>query len=117
MEMVQGYVGLMSAIDMKFEALHDVLLAGRRENQDGFHKVNENISNIMNVQILLCRDVAMLKEESAALRAECNSSATRLTSRSCTAAVAKPTDCRQGVALPAGLLSASALPAGLQKAR
>ena len=60
----------MSAIDMKFEALHDVLLAGRRENQDGFHKVNENISNIMNVQILLCRDVAMLKEESAALRAE-----------------------------------------------
>ena len=68
MEIVQGYVGLMSAIDMKFEALHDMLLAGRRENQDGFHKVNENISNIMNVQILLCRDVAMLKEESAALR-------------------------------------------------
>ena len=57
------------------------------------------------------------KKRGGQVTSNCNSSATRLTSRSCTAAVAKPTDCRQGVALPAGLLSASALPAGLQKAR
>jgi len=54
---------------------------------------------------------------SAKFRCQCNSSATRLASRSCTAVVAEPADCRQGAALPAGLLSASALPAGLQEAR